>query len=154
MNGVNYLVYNIKKEILFSNKHHEEKIMSKAINWPAKFYDEVTKEDVNVEKIALRLGSLYFDNDYYQEGEIVNIRVDSKIVRDAVISTKMQLMKIKDLTEDLLFKNKKDLQAKSKVVSFLSKNYKESVDDDTEVTVIFYKNLSNLNTEESDDPHM
>ncbi len=128
--------------------------MSKAINWPARFYDEVTKEDVNVEKIVLRLGSLYFDNEYYKEGEIVNIRVDSKIIRDAVISTKMRLMKIKDLTEELLLKNKKDLQVKDKVINFLSKNYNESVDNETLVTVIFYKNLSNLNLEEADDPHM
>ncbi len=128
--------------------------MSKAINWPAQFYDEVTKEDLNVEKIALRLGSLYFDNEYYKEGEIVNIRVDSKIVRDAVISTKMRLMRIKDLTEELVFKYKKDIQSKDKIIDFLAKNYNESVDDDTVVTVVFYKNLSNLNVEEADDPHL
>jgi len=88
--------------------------MGKAINWPEQFYDEVISENSDDVRIALRLGSLYYNNNYYEPNEVVDIRVNHKIVRRGVIVDNMKLMPIRDLDEDLLKKYKKELNDKQK----------------------------------------
>jgi hypothetical protein len=70
--------------------------MAKAINWPLEFHEEVLSEDSDHPKIALRIGDLYFNNGYFANNEVVDIRVNHKIVRKAVITDDLKLYKIKD----------------------------------------------------------
>jgi hypothetical protein len=127
--------------------------MAKAINWPQEFYDEIMAEDMTSPRIALRIGSLYFDNFYYNPNEIVDIRVNHKVVRQAQILGEMKLLKIKDISDEDISRYKKSISTKSAVESFLSKNYNQDVNQETEVTLVTYKNLE-ITTPEDDDPHM
>jgi len=127
--------------------------MAKAINWPQEFYDEIMAEDMTSPRIALRLGSLYYDNAYYTDKEIVDIRVNHKIVRLAEITGEIKLVAIKDITEEELSKYKNGMDTKEAVINFLSKTYNQQVNEDTQVTLINYKNLTVVEPED-DDPHM
>ena len=128
--------------------------MSKAINWSEQFLDEVMNEDDHIQKIALRIGSLYFDTKYYSNGEIVDIRVNHKIVRKGIIIDDLILCKISELDSEIIKGYKKELNSIDKITNFLSTNYNLLVDGNTEVTVIKYKNL-NLNKQAVlDDPHL
>jgi hypothetical protein len=128
--------------------------MSKAINWPKWLYDEIINEDSENIRTALRLGTIYFDNGYYVDGEIVDIRVDNKVVRKAVIVGNMHTSQIRDLSREVIGMYKDSLKLKSEIISFLSTNYNKPVDDQTLVTVITYRNLPVGTLDESDDPHM
>jgi hypothetical protein len=127
--------------------------MAKAINWSKEFYDEVISEDMDSPRIAVRLGSIYYDNGYYTDKEVVDIRVDHKVVRKGVIAGDVKLMKIKDLSDEDLVKYKKSMENKSNLINFLSKNYNQQVNEDSEITLITYKNLDIVPSED-DDPHM
>lgn len=127
--------------------------MAKAINWSKEFYDEVMSEDMQAPRIAIRLGNIYYDNGYYTNNEIVDIRVDHKIVRQGVILGDLKLMKIKEISDEDLAKYKKGMANKKNLMNFLSKNYNQQINEDNEVTLITYKNLA-LTTFEDDDPHM
>lgn len=127
--------------------------MAKAINWPKEFYDEVISEDMESVRIAIRPGSLYFDNCYYTPDEVVDIRVDHKIVRQGIIVGDLELVKIKDISDENLAKYKKSMSNKKDLIDFLSKNYNQQINDEDEVTLITYKNLE-IAAPEDDDPHM
>lgn len=127
--------------------------MAKAINWPKEFYDEVISEDMESSRIAIRPGSIYFDNGYYVDNEIVDIRVDHKVVRKGLINGDMMLLKIKDISDEDLSKYKKSMANKKDLINFLSKNYNQQINEDNEVTLITYKNLEMI-APEDDDPHM
>ena len=127
--------------------------MAKAINWPKEFYDEVMSEDMESVRIAIRPGSLYFDNSYYTPDEVVDIRVDHKIVRQGIIAGDLELVKIKDISDENLAKYKKSMSNKKNLIDFLSKNYNQQINDDDEVTLITYKNLE-IAAPDDDDPHM
>ena len=127
--------------------------MAKAINWPEQFHEEVLAESTDSPKIALRIGSLYFDNGYYVNGEIVDIRVNHKIVRKGQIQDEMRLSQIKDLSADEVKSYKTPLQDKSNIIDFLSNNYNQPVNEETFVTVITYKNLPLEAVDVHDDPH-
>lgn len=129
--------------------------MAKAINWPADFLDEILKENNEDIKVAFRLGSIYFDHQYYIPDEIVDIRCNHKVVRQGVIAGDMKLCKIKELTENILNKQKQSLKDTETVIKFLNDTYQQETSPETLVTVVFYKNLP-LETEENkvDDPHM
>ncbi|OGI19677.1 MAG: hypothetical protein A2287_03805 [Candidatus Melainabacteria bacterium RIFOXYA12_FULL_32_12] len=128
--------------------------MAKAINWPEEFYDEVINEDLDRPKIALRLGTLYYDNGYYVNGEAVDIRVNHKIVRRAKIIDEMRIAKIKELSDDILSMYKSTLREKSKVISFLASSYNKTVDEEAVVTIVIYQNIPLESNEEIDDPHV
>jgi len=128
--------------------------MSKAINWPEEFYNEILSESINEPKIALRLGSLYFDHGYYTDGDLIDIRVNHKIAREAKIIGDMKLMKIKDLSSDLLSMYKNRLKQKNEIINFLEKNYNKPVNEETDITVITYSYLPFREDEEIDDPHL
>jgi len=127
--------------------------MSKAINWPKEFYDEVISESMNIPRIAIRLGSVYFDNGYYTPNEIIDIRVNHKIVRKGMILGDIKLMKIKDISDEDFTKYKKSMLNKIDLINFLSKNYNQQINEDSEVTLITYKNLE-IEPSDDDDPHM
>lgn len=128
--------------------------MAKAINWPKEFYEEVINEDSLKAKIALRLGTMYYENSYYVKGEIVDIRVDHKITRKAEIVDEMRISKIKDLSEDVLGMYKNSMLQKSEVVNFLAGNYNQPVSEETDVTIITYRNIPWEECDEIDDPHI
>lgn len=127
--------------------------MAKAINWPEEFYEEVMSEDMESERTAIRLGSVYFDNGYFTDKEIIDIRVDHKVVRKAIISGESKLLKINELSDEDMSKYKKSMANKSDLIKFLSKNYNQQVNEQTEITLITYKNLD-IVPPEDDDPHM
>lgn len=128
--------------------------MAKAINWPAEFYDEVMSEDCEASRVALRPDSLYYDNGYYTVGEVVDIRVDHKAVRKAVIIEEMSVYKISELPEEILSKYRQNLRYRQDVISYLSRYYGRDFDENSTVTVIQYKNLQNKVEGAVDDPHM
>lgn len=128
--------------------------MSKALNWPARFYDEVLSENTDDRRIALRIGSVYYDNSYYPQGEIIDIRVDHKVVRKGQIIDDMRLLKIKELTDEQISQYKSSLNSKSQIIKFLSDNYGRHVDENTAVTVISYKNIATNQNDSIEDPHM
>ena len=128
--------------------------MAKAINWPQELYDEVINEDMDTPRVALRLGTLYYDNGYYVNDETVDIRVNHKIVHKGRIIDEMSIAKIGELSDDTLSKYKSTLRDKSKVINFLASNYKQPVDEQTVVTIVTYKNIPFENDEEMDDPHV
>lgn len=128
--------------------------MSKAINWSQEFHEEILSEDSSSLKLALRLGSLYFDNAYYADGDIIDVRVDHKIVRKARIVGDSRLSKIKDLTAKDLSMCKKLLRNHASVAHFLANNYNCVVGENDIITVIRYKNLNKEEAEIFDDPHL
>lgn len=128
--------------------------MPKAINWAESFYDEVLSEDCESDKLAIRPGSLYFDNSYYVVGDTVDIRVNGNIIRRGIITKNMELCKIQNLSEDILSGCKSTLRQKADVISFIREYYKQEADNNSKVTLIFYKNLPIENSLECDDPHL
>lgn len=127
--------------------------MAKAINWPRELYDEIVLEDMTSPRIAVRIGSIYYDNKYYTDKEIVDIRVNHKIARKGVIFGEMKLSKIKDISDENLAKCKKSMRKKIDLIEFLSKNYNQQLNEESEVTLITYKNLDIVPFLD-DDPHM
>lgn len=127
--------------------------MPKAINWPLEFYNEIINEDIEKPRIALRIGSLYFDTGYYVNGEIVDLRVNHKIVRKAQIIDDLKLYTIDQIPVELILLNKNKLHDKGNIIKFLSENYNQTVDAETPVTVIKYRNLNIEDHDMVDDPH-
>ncbi len=128
--------------------------MAKSINWSKEFLEEISTEDSQNERIALRIGNLYYDNNYFLKNDIVYIRVDQKIVRKAVITKPMQLCSISEIPDETLNKLKTKLRDKKIITEFLSENYNQEVTLNTPVTIVFYQNLKLEKTPLSDDPHM
>lgn len=129
--------------------------MAKAINWPEQYLNEVINENSQDQKAAIRLGSLYVDHCYYVPDEVVDIRVNHKVIRQGIIQGEMKLCKISELTEDDLKKLKSDIQNTQQIVEFLAKTYNEEVTPETTITVVYYRNISSSkDNERVDDPHM
>jgi hypothetical protein len=130
--------------------------MTKAINWPSQFRDEVLAEDTVKRCAAFRLGRLYYDNHYWVDGEMVDIRVNHQIVRQAVIIDELKCCPIQDLSVDDYAAQKPGLQTAADVVVYLSETYQQPVTFSTEVTVVYYTNLplNPAQMEMPDDPHM
>lgn len=129
--------------------------MSKAINWPIQYLNEVINEDSTKMKAAIRLGSIYYDHCYYVPDEVVDIRVNHKVIRQAKIQGEMKLCPLSELTETDFSALKSDLNTLQEVVEYLAKTYEEEVDGQTQVTVVYYKNLEpQKNADKADDPHM
>lgn len=133
--------------------------MAKAINWAAQFRDEILQENCETEYCAFRVGTLYFENQFWVPEEVVDIRVDHLKVRKGIVTREVKACLIKDLSAEDLQAQKKSLQTLDDIVSFLSVNYNQQITKDTTVTVVYYKNLP-LNEEEMEakdnpnDPHM
>jgi hypothetical protein len=129
--------------------------MAKAINWPLAFREEVLTEDTSTLRCALRLGTLYFDNRYWVPDEVVDIRVNHLKIRPASVVGDLKSCAIKDLTADDRAALKRDLSSTEAVIDFLKNTYQQSVDENTVVTVVYYKNheIDPETLEQVDDPH-
>ncbi|MCE3235063.1 MAG: hypothetical protein K0Q50_1243 [Vampirovibrio sp.] len=130
--------------------------MAKAINWPLQFRDEVIAEDNQSEHIALRLGSLYYENRYWVPDEVVDIRVNHKKIRKASVIGDLRQCPIRDLTDEDLNRLKQPLRNHEAVARFLAETYDQPVDLNTPVTIVTYRNhlLVPEEMEVQDDPHM
>ena len=129
--------------------------MSKAINWPEQFLNEVNKENTTDIRIAFRPGSIYYDHCYYVADEVVDIRVNHKIIRPGIIVGDLKLCKIKDLSDDDMAKQKEGLKSVDDIVKYLAETYNQEVSPESEITVVYYRNLDKPADEDKvDDPHM
>lgn len=115
--------------------------MAKAINWPSDFREEILAEDIVQERIALRLGDLYYNNRYWTPDEVVDIRVNQLKVRKGVIVGDLRQCAIRDLSAADLRGQKQSLREREAIAQFLAKSYGQPVDLDTLVTVVTYRNL-------------
>lgn len=115
--------------------------MGKAIHWPQVFRDEVLSEDTEAKRGAIRLGRLYFDNQYWVNGEAILIRVNHLIVRPAIVVDELKCCKIEDLTPQDYEALKSSLRNQEALMTFLAQNYNQPVNPQTEITVVYYKNL-------------
>ena len=116
--------------------------MAKAINWPKGFEEIVSSENTDQVFCALRPGRLYYDNSYWVDGEVVDIRVDQATVRQGVVVGELKCCAIQDLSPDDLASHKRGLQTPEAIVRHLSERYGQPVSSADEVTVVYYKNLA------------
>lgn len=130
--------------------------MAKAINWPKQFRDEIIAEDSEHERIALRLGTLYYENQYWVPDEIVDIRVNHLKIRKGKVTRELRQCMIQDLTRDDYVRLKKTLQNVEAIIQFLSETYQQPVQADSFITLVAYQNLPIVpeDMETQDDPHM
>jgi hypothetical protein len=130
--------------------------MAKAINWPPAFREEILGEDAETERIALRLGDLYYQNRYWTPDEEVDIRVNHKKIRKAVIVGDLRQCAIRDLEPEDFRRQKRALQNRDAVLGFLAETYHQPVNEDTRVTVVTYRNRPVIpeEVEAADDPHL
>jgi len=130
--------------------------MAKAINWPLSFREEVIQEDTDSVHLALRLGDLYYQNRYWVEDEVVDIRVNHKVIRKGVIVGDLRQKPLQELNQEDFSLLKSSLRNLEALQSFLSQTYQATVTPETPITLVAYRNLP-VNPEEveaEDDPHM
>ncbi|MBX2861316.1 MAG: hypothetical protein KTR14_08775 [Vampirovibrio sp.] len=133
--------------------------MAKAINWPQVYRNEVLGEDEQGIHAAFRLGSLYYEHQFWVAGEVVDIRVNHLKVRRGEVVGDLKLCKVGELTAEDFAKHKSDINSVADAITFLSNTYAQPVDTDTVITVVYYKNhpLIAEEIEQADapnDPHM
>lgn len=104
---------------------------------------------------AFRLGRLYYDNHYWVSGDLVDVRVNHRIIRKAIVEGEMKCCPIKELDAGDYEAQKHSLKTMEAVIRFLSAQYNQAVDPDTEVSVVYYRNqpLDPEILEVEDDPH-
>ncbi len=115
--------------------------MAKSINWPEVFREEILAENTTDTRLALRLGSLYYDNHYWMADERVDIRANQVKIRDALIVGDLQQRKIDELTAVDFKHLKSTLQSQAAVIAFLQDTYQTPVTAETPVTLVHYRNL-------------
>lgn len=130
--------------------------MAKAINWPLAFRDEVIAEDCEDLRCAFRLGDLYYENRYWVPDEVVDIRVNHKKIRKAVVVGDLRQCPIQELPEQDLQRQKSTLRSREALIRFLSETYNQPVDESTPVTIVTYRNHPIVpdEMEQQDDPHL
>ncbi|MDD3150691.1 MAG: hypothetical protein PHV68_07630 [Candidatus Gastranaerophilales bacterium] len=128
--------------------------MPKSINWPQEFYKEIINEEVKSLKVAIRPGTLYADTNYFRKNDIVDIRVNHKIVRKALIYHDMLVGQINELPENITDLFKAEYKSQKLIAEFLKKTYNKHVDENTMVTIIPYLNLPLQKEVNVDDPHL
>jgi hypothetical protein len=130
--------------------------MAKAINWPLAFREEVISEDCENLYSAFRLGSLYYENRYWVPDEVVDIRVNHKKIRKAQVVGDLRQCAICELTESDFRQQKTSLRTPEALIRFLAETYNQSVDEQTPVTIVTYRNQPVIpeEIEQQDDPHM
>lgn len=129
--------------------------MAKAINWPLRFREQLLAKDDGVRCCALRLGQLYFEHHYWVDGETVDLRVNHRKIRKAVIDGPLKLTTIGRLTAEDLALLGPDLQTVDAILAYLAETYEKTVTPETEVTVVYYRTLPVVAeaVEAEDDPH-
>ncbi len=130
--------------------------MAKAINWPREFREEILAEDTHKKYCALRLGNLYFENQYWVPNEIVDIRVNHLKVRQAEVTDPLRQVPIAELTAEDFLGLKSSLQSVPAVVAYLAQTYQQPVSPESLVTLVWYRNqpLVEDEVERADDPHL
>lgn len=123
--------------------------MSKTICWPSDFAQEVLDESPCSIRFAIRPGSLYYDTKYFKKGEQVDIRIDSLIVRKAIIQDELKLLQIKDLMQVHYNLLKKGINSQEKLIKFLSKRYNQQITEESQITLIAYMNMNLIHLKEN-----
>jgi hypothetical protein len=143
-------------ELKEADNRGKRSCMAKAINWPGQFRNEVIEESTDQCFVAFRLGRLYYDHHYWVDGEIIDLRVNHKIIRKAVIVGEMKCCAIQDLTDEDFTAQKTGIKTHEQTVQFLAETYEKEVTPSSEITVVYYKNLpvDPEIMEVEDDPHM
>lgn len=130
--------------------------MAKAIHWPLQFRDEILADSVEKRCSAIRLGTLYYDNQYWVSDEVVDIRVNHKKIRKGVVVGELKCCMVGELTAADLAAYRQGFTNPQAVAEYLAANYNQPVDEATIVTVVYYKNLPVIpeDIEQADDPHL
>ncbi len=117
--------------------------MAKSINWPSQFLETVQAEPQQVSFIALRLGSLYYDNQYWVPDEVVDIRVDHQVIRKGQVVAPVRLTTVGGLTLTEFEQLKFPLKTVAAVIDYLQHTYQpeDPVTEQTTITVVEYTNL-------------
>jgi hypothetical protein len=116
-------------------------MMAKAINWPAHYRATILSEPLEVAYIALRLGRLYFENQFWVPDEVVDVRSGHLRVRRGQVKGELRCLKLQDLGPEDFKRLKPGLQTLEALIPFLQQNYGQPVSPQTEVTVVTYQNL-------------
>lgn len=115
--------------------------MPKAINWPAPYRDIILAEDTEQLLCAFRLGTLYFEGRYWAPDEPVDIRCNHLKVRPGIVRGDLVKTNIGALDTTILKHQKPDLQSIEAIKEFFATHYSQTVDNATEITVVYYQNL-------------
>jgi len=127
--------------------------MPKTIQWNIEFTAEVMSEKTGSIYYAVRPGRLYYDNEYFKKGDVVDIRIVNKVVRKAMIQDELRLAKIKDLTQMDYNLLKPQINTKEKLKDFLARRYNIDIGDSSEITIIPYNSMNLVYLKENVDPH-
>lgn len=125
--------------------------MAKAINWPAPFRDEVLGENTEQLCCALRAGTLYFEGRFWAPNEEVDVRCGHLRVRRGTVVGDLELVKLADLKPCHYSALKQGLDNKEAVQRFFKTHYDTELSEDSELTIVFYKNLA-IDPEQMDAP--
>lgn len=122
--------------------------MAKAIHWPAQYREIILNEpDVNPAGsglyCALRLGALYYEHQYWVDGEVVDIRVNHLRVRKATVVGQVEQYPLSDLPDKVYAGLKPDLKTPEQIQAFLNQTYGQYISQpvtiSTPISVVFYK---------------
>jgi hypothetical protein len=125
--------------------------MAKAINWPVQYRDHVLQEPSYQPLCAVRLGRLYYDNQFWVPEEEVDIRVNNLRVRRGKVLEALTCFTLSQLPQPVYALLKPDIQTQAALLAYLGRTYNQSVTPSSEVTVVTYQNLP-VNPEEMDKP--
>ncbi len=114
--------------------------MSKTINFPLFMEDEIINEDNIYPKIAFRLDEVYLN--YYKKMDLVDIRVGEKILRKGIILKDVYSMKLGKLDFNIIQFAKSQMQSIENIKNLLSKIYNTSINLNTNIYIITYKNIT------------
>ena len=114
--------------------------MSKTINFPLFMEDEIINEDNIYPKIAFRLDEVYLN--YYKKMDLVDIRVGEKILRKGIILRDVYSMKLGKLDFNIIQFAKSQMQSIENIKNLLSKIYNTSINLNTNIYIITYKNIT------------
>ena len=114
--------------------------MAKAIHWPEHFRDAIVAETPEQLCVAFRLGTLYAEGQYWQDGDVVDIRCNHLKVRRGVVVGDMTTVTVGQLTPEMLRYQKPGLQSKEAIIDFFEAHYQTHVSDDTMLSVVYYRN--------------
>jgi hypothetical protein len=117
--------------------------MAKSINWSSQFLQAVQSEPQQLPYIALRLGALYYDNQYWVPDEVVDIRVNNEVIRKGQVVAPVRLTTIGALTSTEFEQLKSPLKTVTAVIDYLQQTYQpdEPITEQTVITVVEYINL-------------
>lgn len=116
--------------------------MAKAINWPAPYRTEILEENTEQLCCALRLGDLYYNGRFWAPDEEVDIRCGHLRVRRGSVIGDMELITLSQLEQRHFTALKNDLNTMDDVTSFFKTHYNEDLTPESQLTVVFYKNLT------------